>query len=373
MTLSVAYFGTYDAAYPRNAVLLAGLRAAGVDLSEFNAPLPQGLTATDMATLTGAGRVAQELARAHLALALQHRHESRFDALVVGYPGHFVVPFAAVVARLRRATLIFDPLVSLADTFTGDRGLIDGQSVSAQALSASDKLAFSLPDLVLADTAAQARFYREVIGVPAERLAVVPVGALPAAAADGSARELGSKPLVVFQYGKWSPLHGAETTLAAAEILRGEPIRFVLAGEGQLSVELRARIADRGLTNVEWLGMIPHEELRARTLAADVCLGVFGVSDKAGRVVPNKVYDALACGRPVVTRDCEAAEELLAEGGAALLVPPAEGTILAITLQRLLERAERARLGAAALALYRAHFTPAAIADSLLAGFAAVA
>jgi glycosyltransferase involved in cell wall biosynthesis len=373
MSLSVAYFGTYDADYPRNAVLLAGLRSAGVDVIEFNAPLPRGLTASAMATPAGAGRVAQELARAHLALALQHRRELRFDALVVGYPGHFVVPFAAAVARLRRARLIFDPLVSLAETFAGDRGLVDGQSVSAQALVASDKLAFSLPDLVLADTAAHARFYSEAIGVPADRLAVVPVGALPEATADGSARDLGAAPLTVFQYGKWSPLHGAETTLAAAEILRAEPIRFVLAGEGQLSTELRAQIAARRLTNVEWLGMIPPYELRARTLVADVCLGVFGASDKAGRVVPNKVYDALACGRPVVTRDSEAAEELLAAGRAALLVPPAEGTILAITLQRLLERAERARLGAAALALYRERFTPAAIADSLLAGFEAIA
>jgi glycosyltransferase involved in cell wall biosynthesis len=373
MNLSVAYFGTYDAEYPRNAVLLTGLRSAGVDVIEFNAPLPQGLTANTMATPAGASRVAQELVRAHLALALQHRRELRFDALVVGYPGHFVVPFAAAVAKLRRAKLIFDPLVSLADTFAGDRGLIDSQSASAQALQASDRLAFSLPDLVLADTAAHAKYYREAIGVPAERLAVVPVGALPEATADGSARDLGDAPMTVFQYGKWSPLHGADTTLAAAEFLRGAPIRFVLAGEGQLSGQLRAQIVERGLTNVEWLGMIPPFELRARTLAADVCLGVFGASDKAGRVVPNKIYDALACGRPVVTRDSDAAEELLAAGGAALLVPPAEGTILAITLQRLLERSERARLGAAALELYRARFTPPAIADSLLAGFEAIA
>ena len=115
----------------------------------------------------------------------------------------------------------------------------------------------------------------------------------------------------MLQYGKWSPMHGADVVLAAAETLRTEPFRFVLIGEGQLSAELRGAIAARGLTNVEWLGALPAAELRAHTLAADVCLGVFGRSDKAGRVVPNKVFDGLACGRPVVTADTDGAREWL--------------------------------------------------------------
>ena len=125
----------------------------------------------------------------------------------------------------------------------------------------------------------------------------------------------------MLQYGKWSPLHGADVVLAAAELLRAEPFRFVLIGEGQLSAELRGAIAARGLTNVEWLGELPAPELRAHTLAADVCLGVFGGSEKAARVVPNKVFDALACGRPVVTADSDGAREWLRDGETALLTP----------------------------------------------------
>ncbi len=40
MTRAVAYFGTYDPAYPRNAVLIEGLRHRGVTVHEFQAPLP---------------------------------------------------------------------------------------------------------------------------------------------------------------------------------------------------------------------------------------------------------------------------------------------------------------------------------------------
>lgn len=155
--------------------------------------------------------------------------------------------------------------------------------------------------------------------------------------------------------------------LAAAELLRDEPFCFVLAGEGQLSAALRRRIAQRGLVNVRWLGSLSHGELRARTLAADVCLGVFGESHKASRVVPNKVYDALACGRPVVTADTPGARELLRDGVDARLTPVGDGASLADALRSLRANEERARLAAAALGLYRRALTPAAVATRLLA------
>ncbi len=200
---------------------------------------------------------------------------------------------------------------------------------------------------------------------------MVPVGARPEPRADGAATARGAgEAITVFQYGKWSPMHGAGTVLSAADLLRGEPIRFVLAGEGQLSAELRSDIARRGLANIEWLGALTMDELRDRTLASDVCLGVFGGSDKAARVVPNKVYDALACGRPVVTADTAGIREALHDGEDALLVPAGDAAALAGALVRLLDEGERARLGAAALATYRRAYTPDAVAGALLEGLA---
>lgn len=239
-------------------------------------------------------------------------------------------------------------------------------------MRAVDRVAFSLPSLVLADTQSHAAYYTEALGVPQRRLAVVPVGALPVEAATGEARALNAaEPLTVFQYGKWSPLHGADLVLTAAELLREEPFTFVFAGEGQLSGELRRRIAERGLTNVRWLGALTHRELRAQTLAADVCLGVFGGSAKAARVVPNKVYDALACGRPIVTADTPGARGLLRAGEEVLLTPVGDGLALAGALRSLRSYDERARLGAAALALYRRAFTPAAVAGALVSALEA--
>ena len=372
MSLRIAYFGTYDPAYPRNRVLIDGLRAAGAEVLEYDAPLDSSLTAADMATAVGAGRLAGELAGAHLALLARHRRGVTFDVVVVGYPGHLMVPLAWAVARYRRAMLVFDPLVSLFDTFAGDRELLAGDSAAGHLAGLVDRVSFALPDLVLADTEGHADYYAEVLRVPRARLAVVPVGAVPLAGASGDARELGpGEALRVVQYGRWSPLHGLPTVLDAAEQLRDEPFVFELIGDGQLAGWLAGEVRRRGLSTVEPAEALPGWRLRARVLAADVSLGVFGTSDKAGRVVPNKVYDALAAGRPLVTADSPAARELLTDGGDALLVPAGDAAALAAALRRLRDTAERARLGSGALALYRRRCTPEAVAAALLAALEA--
>lgn len=371
MIKTVAYFGTYEPEYPRNAVLIAGLREHGVEVVEFRAALPR-MTAAEMAGPRGAARLAAAVAAAHARLIAQHRAQLEVDVVLVGYPGHFMVPFSRLFSSVRGARLVFDPLVSLLDTFVGDRGLLHRGGARAAALRVVDVIAFRLPHLVLADTWAHAAYYQRAFGLPRARCAVVPVGARPEPRADGAARALPpGEPLTVLQYGKWSPLHGADVTLAAAELLRDAPLRFVLIGEGQLSAELRATIAGRGLDNVEWLGELPAAELRDHTLVADVCLGVFGGSEKAGRVVPNKVFDALACGRPVVTADSDGAREWLRDGETALLTPSGDAAALASALRRLLDERVRAALGAGALSLYRRAFTPAAVAGELLAALEA--
>ena len=372
MSLRIAYFGTYDPGYARNRVLIDGLRSAGAEVLEYAAPLDSTLNAAQMATKVGAGKLTGELARAHLSLLARHQRGVSFDVVVVGYPGHLLVPLAWMVARYHHAMLVFDPLVSLFDTFAGDRELLVGDSAAGHLTNVADRVAFGLPDLVLADTEAHASYYAAALDVPPEKLAVVPVGALPLPGVDGAARELApGEPLHVVQYGRWSPLHGLSTVLEAADELRDGPFRFELIGDGQLARWLADEVWRLQLEAVDLVEAMPAWRLRARIVESDVCLGVFGTSGKAARVLPNKVYDALAAGRPLVTEDSPAARELLEDGRDALLVPAGDGPALAAALRRLRDRDERARLGAAALDLYRARCTPEAVAAILLAALEA--
>src|SRR5262249_8304369 len=156
-----------------------------------------------------------------------------------------------------------------------------------------DRLACRRADRVLVDTRAHAAYFARGLGVPAERLAVVPMGAWPRAA-------LPPPPADTFEivyYGGYIPLPGLEYVLGAARRLQDvADVRFTLVGDGQEYAAMAALARDWGLTNVrfarEWLS---EDALVARYLApAHVCLGVFGASPKAGRVVPAKALLALA-------------------------------------------------------------------------------
>jgi len=313
----VLYFGTYERDYPRNAQVISCLRGAGVDVIEHHVDV-WGRSEHKFGPGPGAA--------ARLALAqvrLLGRPRVGFDVLIVGYPGHFDVPRARRVARGR--PLVFNPLVSLADTFVSDRGRFREGSFGARLLTRADRRALRLADLVVADTEANADFLAELGGIPRERVRVCLVGA------EERVFEPGWAPLREFTalfVGKLIPLHGLETILAAARL--APEISFRVVGSGQLN----GLLADRP-PNVEWLRWVDYERLPAELHRAGCALGIFGTSDKAARVIPNKAFQALACGTPLVTADTPGARELLVDGESALLVPPGNPAALAESLRRL--------------------------------------
>src|SRR4051794_30799732 len=254
-----------------------------------------------------------------------------FDAVIVGYPGHFDMPRARRLAR--RRPLVFNPLVSLADTLVGDRGRFVEGSFAARVLSRIDRRALRLADLVVADTDANAEFLAEVGGIPRERVATAFVGA-----EERLFRPAWRPPerFTCLFVGKLIPLHGLETILAAAELAPELPFRVV--GSGQLDALL-----ERRPPNVEWEPWLPYEQLPPAYWEAGCALGIFGTSAKASRVIPNKAFQALASGTPLVTADTRATRELLVDGESALLVPPGDPHALAAALRRLAHDPKLAR------------------------------
>jgi glycosyltransferase involved in cell wall biosynthesis len=218
-----------------------------------------------------------------------------------------------------------------------DRRRFRPDSLAARALRTLDRRALRAADLVVADTAANADFLAELGGIPRERVAVCLVGAEERVFRPGWTGR--GPPLFV---GKLIPLHGVETILAT-----GRRIRVV--GSGQLEPLLQARPP-----GIEWVPWVEYERLPEELHRAGCALGIFGTSAKAARVIPNKVFQALACGAPVVTANTPGARELLTDGESALLVPPGDPAGLAAALDQLEERSLAERIAAGGLAAYRA-------------------
>jgi hypothetical protein len=79
---------------------------------------------------------------------------------------------------------------------------------------------------------------------------------------------------------------------------------------------------------------VDYADLKDRIAEADLCLGIFGTSDKAASVIPNKVFQILAVGRPLVTRISPAIRELLEPvPGCVYLVRPGDAHALVDALR----------------------------------------
>ena len=104
---------------------------------------------------------------------------------------------------------------------------------------------------------------------------------------------------------------------------------------------------------------MPSEELPELVASQHVCLGIFGTTEKAQRVVPTKVYQGLAVGNVVVTSDTPPQRRAL--GDDAIFVPPGDAAALAERLRELADDPPRASRRATA-----EKYRPARVVDPLL-------
>jgi 2-polyprenyl-3-methyl-5-hydroxy-6-metoxy-1,4-benzoquinol methylase len=242
--------------------------------------------------------------------------------------------------------VVFNSLVSLSDTLVSDRGRFQPGSPAARVLEAIDRNALRSADLVVADTQAQARYLGALAGIESARVAVCLVGAEERVFTPGWAPR---EPFTCLFVGKLIPLHGLETILQAARV--APEIAFRIVGSGQLSPLLA-----HAPPNVEHVPWVEYERLPGELKRAGCALGIFGQSAKAARVIPNKAYQALACGTPLVTSDTGAARELLVNGESALLVPSGNPEALAAAVRRIASDSTLAEsLSQNGLSTYREH------------------
>ena len=78
-------------------------------------------------------------------------------------------------------------------------------------------------------------------------------------------------------------------------------------------------------------------QLAQRVSRADICLGIFGTTPKASRVIPNKVFQSMALRRPVITADTPAIREVFQPGEHLLTCCAGDPRALAETIYLLVE------------------------------------
>lgn len=281
--MDICYCGQFDPEYARNRVLIRGLRQHGIQININEAYGNKRWPWKLIQTFRGFGDACADS-----------------DTLVVGTPGYRDVPAWKIPATIRRVPLVFDAFASVYDTEVLDRKNVEKDSFEARKLWLLDRLSCGLANEVLVDTEETKTFLSSEIGVNDEKLHPIPIGADDTVfyprednKSDGEFR--------VWFHGSYIPLQGIEYIVQAAERLQDLNVIFEIAGHGQQYEHIERVLENKNINNVNQMGWVSFEEIPERIARADVCLGIFGTTEKARRVIPNKVYECIAMGKAVIT------------------------------------------------------------------------
>ena len=310
--MRICYFGFYDPNYSRNRILISGLKQNGVEVVECNSRISGNYKYVD-------------LIRKFFSLG------KNFDAMIVGFPGFQAMPLARLIFRKK---IIFDAFLSMYDSNVFDRKVASPGSLKARYYWLLDWAGCKLADLVLLDTNEHIDYFADTYKIGKEKFRRVLVGAeedifFPVA------RKAAESIFTVHFHGYFIPLHGIRYIIEAFSLLKDLPIKLSIVGNGQEHKQILELSGRFGLEDkIDFHDAMPIGELASHVGGADICLGIFGDSAKAKRVIPNKIYQCIAAGKPVITADTPAIREVFTPED-LMLCEPANSEDLSIKIRQL--------------------------------------
>ena len=318
MSASIVLWGTYDIGKPRVRNLISALKQLDPDIASSHFHLWAGFEDKSQIRVKTLISILARLIFCYPWLIYQYCRLPSHKVVITPYPSVLDSLILWPFAKLRGAKLCCDLFLSLYDTAVIDRRIIEESSLFARLLFQLERLMLRLTDFVLTDTENQKAYLCRLYPVEPKKVHVVWVGA-----EDGftkqSAQVRSSSPNVstVLFYGQFIPLHGLVNLVEAIRHIEAsgrKDVLFHIVGRGQQSAEIDNLIEAMGLESIRRTAWVDYGELPALIASADVCLGIFPDGGKGCRVIPNKLFQIMAIGRPVVTGDTAGIREILQPG-----------------------------------------------------------
>lgn len=346
--MTVCYFGIYNANHTRNRLMIKGLRENGVEVIECN-------------TREKSFRKYWLLLRQHWA-ARKH-----YDVMVVGFPGHTIMPLAWLLATLHGKKLIFDAFISQYDSIIFDERKYPEYSFQAVKFWLLDWLSCILADAVLLEVQEYANYFAKKFRISKKKFHVIFVGCDDEIIYPRELKKM-TTDFVVHFHGTYIPAQGIPYIIDAAQTLLYDRVHFNLIGRRAHYAETIEDAKRRGITNITFVDFVPYATLAEYMAQADACLGMFGDTAKAKRAGAFKIIEAMAMRKALITADTPAIREFLVDGETALLTPVADGKAIADAILKLKnEPLLRQKLADNGYALFKQRMRPRALGKELAA------
>ena len=212
---------------------------------------------------------------------------------------------------LKRDKIINDFFISNYDTYVFDRKKISKKNPRAWWKYFQDWFNFKFSKYLLSDTMSHFKYWERLFGEFKGKHFVLPV------LADTTIyypvkKEINNEKIKILFYGSFIPLHGIDIILNAFSLMEKNNIKFEanIIGKGQMYSEMKKLYDNLNLKQVSMNGEVINEnQLSDMIREHDIVLGIFGESEKAKSVIPNKVYQSTACRKCTVTMNASVLNE----------------------------------------------------------------
>ncbi len=201
--------------------------------------------------------------------------------------------------------------------------------------------------MIVAVTPSMVRLIKER-GISEQRIVLITNGADTEAFIPGGRNvDADEECMTVLYSGTHGLVHGMDVIIEAADILRDDPrLRFLLIGDGVAKDGLVSMALKKGLTNIEFRSSVEPGELATAIHGAGVCIATTDGSEFSRGTMPVKLFDYMACGRPVVAALEGDGAEFVRRSCGGITVAPGDPERLVEALKRLLDdREHREKLG----------------------------
>jgi glycosyltransferase involved in cell wall biosynthesis len=358
--LTICLFGDYDPDYPRQVVIKRGLEKNGVTVLECNCFLKysqKGVMENKLFYVLGAY---SKLLRQFWPI------KNQFSIFLVPHNNHLIIPLVWFLSKLYSKKLImdaFDPAYLSAKV----KYLPAWRCFFTKLI---ENMALKLSDYILVTTSGFKKIYLAAYRLNSKKFIIVPAGANEAKFYPRKKIKRDNMFRIVY-WGNFHPHHGVNIIIEAAQSIQNhKEIKFILIGEGRYSSFYQEAAKKLKLNNIKFTGKVSNRALINYIRNADICLGIFSSRKGALASVTNKVFEAMAMGKPVITERNPVTASLFTDREEIWLVPPEDVPALDMAIIELQNNNKlRYKIGQKAVELFQTKFSEKAIGKTFLQSF----
>jgi len=161
-------------------------------------------------------------------------------------------------------------------------------------------------------------------GIEEKKIAVIKNGVdLETIPRQISNKSVNTNKIVVTYIGTIGLSHALDKVVESAELLKNEDsILFEIIGEGAEKENLNNLIGKLGLNNIKLINKIEREQLTEYYSKADILLVTLRKLDIFRKVIPSKIFEIMAFGKPVLISVDGEARFIVEKARAGLFVQP---------------------------------------------------